>query len=265
MVSQKLDLLNAANIVAFAATVIVNGLAGSTSLIGGKVTAAVSNANPTLVTPAGYTFAIWGVIYGLLGLFVIYQALPGQRTKPFRAKISWLFVVSSILNIIWLFAWQFEALVASVVVMVLLLISLITIYLRLDIGRRKAGWGEIIAVHLPFSVYLGWITIATIANIAATLVSLNWNGLGLGPETWAVLIILIATVIASLVAFTRRDIAYELVIVWAFLGIAANQGSYPVVVTILYVCSAIVLVVLILSIYLYRFRPVGKRAGGVSR
>lgn len=265
MIAKKMSLLNWSNIVAFVSTVIVNSLAGSTTLIGGNTTASISNANPTLITPAGYTFAIWSVIYILLGAFVIYQALPEQRARPFQEKIGWLFVASSVLNILWLFAWQYEALTTSVALMVLLLASLILIYLRLNIGRGKARVGDRLAVHLPFSVYLGWITIATIANISATLVSLSWDGFGLDPETWAILIILVATVIASLVAFTRRDIAYELVIAWAFVGIAVNQGAHPTIVILLYACIIVVAVVLVLSIIYARTRPMGKWAGRSSR
>jgi len=251
-------LLRWSNVAAFILTVIVNGLAGSTTLIGGKLTAEVSNANPTLVTPAGYTFAIWSVIYVLLGLFVIYQVLPRSRMRSFQRQIGWLFVLSSAFNIIWLFAWQYEQLVISVVIMFLLLASLISIYLRLDIGRARANLGERIAVHLPFSVYLGWITIATIANVAATLVSLGWDGFGISSLVWAVLIILIAVVIAILVAFTRRDIAYELVIVWAFIGIAVNQSSNATIVAVTLAGAAVILIALVASIYFYRKRPMGK-------
>jgi tryptophan-rich sensory protein len=106
------SILRWANIVAFILTIIVNGLAGSTAIIGGKVTAQISDANPTLVTPAGYVFSIWGIIYLLLGIFVIYQALPGNQGKTFQKRIGWLFVLSSIFNIIWLFLWQYEYLAA---------------------------------------------------------------------------------------------------------------------------------------------------------
>lgn len=265
MVAKKMSLLNWSNILAFVLTVIVNGVAGGTDLIGGKNTAAISDANPTLITPAGYVFAIWGVIYLLLGAFVVYQALPGQRSRPFQGRVGWLFVASSAFNILWLFAWQYELLTTSVALMFLLLASLIFIYLRLDIGRAKAGKGERLAVHLPFSVYLGWITIATIADVSATLVSLGWDGFGLDPEAWALLIILIATVIASLVAIMRRDIAYELVIVWAFVGIAMNQGAHSTVVALLYVCAAIVLIVLAASIIFTRVKPMGMRRGNAPQ
>ncbi|MGB9841899.1 MAG: TspO/MBR family protein [Candidatus Bathyarchaeales archaeon] len=215
------------NILAFLATLIVNGLAGSTTVIGGKVTAQISDANPTLITPAGYVFSIWGIIYILLGVFVIFQALPSEKGKDYQKRIGWLFILSSLLNIAWLFLWQFEQLIPSVALMFLLLATLITIYLRLDVGKSAASLRERLAVYLPFSVYLGWITIASIANVAVALVSVNWDGFGINPETWATLIIIIALVITLLVIATRKDIAYGLVIIWALVGIAAKQSENP--------------------------------------
>ena len=248
-------LLRWCNIVAFVLVVIVNGIAGGTTIIGGRNTADVSNAYSTLITPAGYTFAIWGAIYILLGVFVIYQALPRSRSQVFHQKVGWLFVLSSLFNILWIFAWQNEYLAWSVLLIFLLLASLILIYLRLDIGRSKVGRDERLAVHLPFSVYLGWITIASIADVAATLVSVNWDGFGISPETWAILIILIAVLIASLVAYIRKDIAYELVVIWAFLGIAVNQGDYRTIQELLLASMVVVAIVLVASIIYARRIP----------
>jgi len=231
MTSNNSALLKLMNIVAFVLTVIVNSLAGSTTLIGGVNTAFISDSNPTLVTPAGYTFAIWGIIYFLLGAFVIYQALPGQRAKPYHSQIGWLFVLSSIINISWLFLWQYELLAPSLVLMFLLLASLILIYTRLGIGKSTPTFQERIAVHTPFSVYLGWITIASIANVSVTLVSLNWDGFGINPETWAILIIIIALLLTLIVTAKRKDIAYGLVVVWALLGIASKQTNTDIVTT----------------------------------
>jgi len=142
MAAKSFHFLKWLNAVAFVAVVFVNGLAGSTTLIGGKTTAQVSDANPTLITPVGYVFSIWAVIYVLLGVFVVFQALPGEKGREFRGKVGWLFIISSILNIVWIFLWQFEYLVLSVIVMLLLLATLILIYLRLDIGKSKVQLRE---------------------------------------------------------------------------------------------------------------------------
>ena len=252
--TQNSALLKWTNIFAFIFMVLINGLAGSTTLLGGKNTAEISNANFTLITPAGYVFSIWGIIYVLLGIFVVFQALPREREKEYHGKISWLFILSSIFNIVWLFLWQFEYLVFSVILMFLLLASLISIYLRLDIGKSQVGLAEKITVHLPFSTYLGWITIASIANVAVTLVSIGWNGFGISPETWATIIVVIALLITVLVIVTRKDIAYGLVIIWAFLGIAVGQSSNQNIVTLNQVSAIIVLIALVFSILISRLK-----------
>jgi benzodiazapine receptor len=246
--------LKLANILAFSLTIVINALAGSTTLIGGKVTAEISDANFTLITPAGYVFSIWGIIYILLGIFVVYQALPSQKTNDYQNKIGWLFVLSSIINIAWLFLWQFEYLIFSVALIFILLATLIAIYLRLDIGKSKVNLREKIAIHLPFSTYLGWITIASIANVATTLVSINWNGFGINPETWAYLIILIALLLSLIVIVTRTDVAYGLVIIWAFMGISASQTSYQNIVTLTQISAIVVLLALVLIIAINKLR-----------
>lgn len=246
-------LLRFSNILAFVFTIIVNSLAGSTTLIGGQVTADISDANFTLITPAGYVFSIWGVIYVLLGIFVVFQALPSQKGKDFQNKIGWLFVLSSIVNIVWLFLWQYEYLIFSVVLMFILLASLIAIYLRLDIGKSTVELREKIAVHLPFSTYLGWITIASIANVATTLVSINWDGFGLDLEIWALLIIIIALLLSLIVIITRKDVAYSLVIIWAFIGISAAQTVQNII-TLTQISAIIVLVAIIAGIIIQKLR-----------
>jgi benzodiazapine receptor len=243
-----------ANIAAFIAVVIVNGLAGATSIIGGRNTAQVSNSFPTLITPAGYVFSIWGIIYLLLGAFVVYQALPGQKGKLFQSRIGWLFILSCLANIFWLFLWQSEFLILTVPVMFLLLASLIFIYIRLGIGRQKAPPIEKLAVYFPFSVYLGWITIASIANVATTLVSLNWGGFGLSDQIWAALIVITVLIIATLVIFTRKDIAYTLVIIWALVGIGVNHNSNQPVFYLTEISALIIAVLLFAWIVLNRLR-----------
>jgi len=254
MAAADSTLLKWMNIIAFALTVVVNGLAGGTTILGGKLTSEISDANPTLITPAGYVFSIWGVIYVLLGIFVVFQALPSQKTKGYQERIGWLFVLSSLINIVWLFLWQFEYLSLSVVLMFLLLATLIAIYLRLNIGRSAVPLREKLAVHVPFSVYLGWITIASIANVSVTLVSVGWDGFGISQETWAILIIIIALLITLLVIATRKDVAYGLVVIWALLGVAVKQSGNQNIVTTTEISVVVIVIALALSILISRLR-----------
>ena len=249
----KASLLKWANVAAFVVTLIVNSLAG-TGLINGESTGSISDKYATLVTPAGYVFSIWSVIYILLFVFVAFQALPSQKDRPFQKQVSVLFLLSCIFNIAWIFLWQYEYITVSVPLIFALLASLIAIYLRLNIGKANVPMREKLSVHLPFSVYLGWITIASIADVAAALVSVNWNGFGISNETWAILVIAVASIIALTVTVTRRDIGYDLVIIWALLGIAVKQSAYRNIVTTTEISAIIVAIALVLSVIVFRFK-----------
>ena len=122
------------------------------------------------------------------------------------------------------------------------------------IGKSEAGIREKLTIHLPFSTYFGWITIASIANVSVTLVSLDWNGFGIMPETWATLIVIIALLIAVLVLVTRKDIAYGLVIIWAFVGISIGQNGNQNIVMVTQISAIIVFITLVSSILIAKLR-----------
>ena len=220
------------SIVLFLGVLEVNGLA-NTTILGGRTTGAVADAIPNLFVPAGLTFSIWGVIYLLLIAFVVYQTYwlfgaDENRTARLR-PIGILFIVSCALNITWLLSWQYSLVGMSVVIMLAFLVTLILAYLRLRAGSDRPRWVEYVFVYLPFSVYLGWISVATIANVTALLVTLGWNGFGAREGFWTVLMIGIALALALTVLFSRRDPAYALVFVWAFLGIYIKRTAVGVV------------------------------------
>ena len=226
MRSNRFRLLSILNFVAYLATVIVNALAVILPL-NNKTTNELSDQYPNLFVPAGFTFSIWGVIYVLLGIFVIYHlTLALKKQAPNHSaieKIGLFFVISCLANIAWIFAWHYEMVALSLALMLLLLASLLAIYLRVNIRQSAATRSEKYTVFIPFSVYLGWITVATIANVTALLVYLNWNTLGLGEQFWAVAVILVALVIALAVLFRRQDIFYCLVVDWALFGILMQR------------------------------------------
>jgi len=244
----------AVNIVAFIVTVAVNGMAGSTTLLGGVTSADVSDMYPTLVTPAGFTFAIWGVIYTLLALFVVYQALPKNRDKPFLGQVGMLFGLSSVCNVCWLFLWHYDLVTYSLVLMLALLASLIFVYRRLDVGRAAVSVKEMALVHLPFSVYLGWISIATIANVSVALTAVGWDGWGIPDATWAVVIIAVALVLTLAMLATRKDVAFSLVVVWALVGILSKQSDFQNIVLAAEVCIAIILLAIVAVVLVSRLK-----------
>jgi hypothetical protein len=239
------------NVLAVIATIVVNGLANALPL-NGLNTGEISDRFQVYFVPAGYVFSIWGLIYLGLILFAIYQALPAQRSNPRLRLIDIPFVLSCLANIVWLFLWHYEQFPLTILVMITLLGLLITIYLRLEIGRARVSPGERWLVHLPFSVYLGWVTVATIANATDVLDYLKWDGWSIPPEIWAVIMLIVATALTFWISLSRGDAAYLLVIVWAFAGIAIKQAGTPLVANTAWALSGILLVWLVVSALLFR-------------
>ncbi len=234
-----------ANILSVVLALTVNILA-STLPLNGQNTGEISDRFQVFFVPAGYVFAIWGVIYIGWIAFAIYQALPAQKESPRLRKLGYLFALSGLFNAAWLFCWHYNQFGLSVLVMLGLLGLLIASYLRLDVARTRVGAAEKWCVDIPFSVYLGWITVATLANVTDLLYYVNWNGFGIAPEVWAVILLLVASLVGLLMALTRRDAAYLFVLVWSFAGIAVKQAATPMVA---YAAWGAALVALGLAIY----------------
>lgn len=242
--------LSILNIAGFLGVVIVNGLANALP-INNKATGELSDQYPNLFVPAGLTFSIWGLIYILLAVFTLYSllsAIKKEATSSFIDKIGILFFLSCIANMGWIFAWHYEIVPLSLVFMLMLLGCLLAIYLRLGVGKKGLTKKEKYVVHLPFSVYLGWITIATIANVTALLVDLNWNRFGLSEQFWAAAVIVVGIAIALTVILRRQDIFYSLVVDWALLGILIKRLASPVPAQSVIIVAIIGLVLISLGI-----------------
>jgi len=227
----KKSLFQIGNIIVVISTIIINGLANLLP-INGKLTGEISDSIPNLFVPAGITFSIWGIIYVLLIIFIIYQGQDlfkkEKKDMGFLQDLSFLFIFANLMNICWIFLWHYEQIILSLAPMILLFLSLLFMYIRLDIGKKIVSKKEQLCVHVPISVYLGWITVATIANVTAALVTIGWDGFNINPEIWTILVLIIATLITLGVIIKRKDIAYSLVIIWAFLGIAIKRfGTDP--------------------------------------
>lgn len=231
-------------LLALIATIAVNVLSNALPL-NGLTAGEISDSFDIFFVPAGYVFSIWSVIYLGLIAYAIFQLLPAQRENPRLRQSGWWFVLSSVANSVWLFLWHYGYFGLSVLAMLTLLISLIVIYLRLGVGKEVVSSGERWLVHLPFSIYLGWITVATIANITAFLEFVDWNGFGIAPEIWTIIMLIVAIVVAGLMAYSRQDIAYLLVLIWAFIGIGVEQADTPLVANAAYVAAAVVALLVI--------------------
>jgi hypothetical protein len=214
------------NLLGFFGTVVVNALANSLP-INDRMTGELSDMYPNLFVPAGLTFSIWGVIYILLGLFAVYGLISAIRKDPekseFLDRVGILFFVASAANIIWIFLWHYLFVGFSLIAMVVLLVSLLGIYLRMGIGKRQMRRLVTAFAAIPFSVYLGWITIATVANVTALLVDVGWQGWGLQQAAWTIIVLGVAFFITLLMLLTRGDLYYALVVEWAYLGILIKR------------------------------------------
>ncbi|NJN81141.1 MAG: tryptophan-rich sensory protein [Caldilineaceae bacterium] len=211
-------------VVATVSTIVVNGLANALP-INGQQTGDISDRFDVFFVPAGYVFSIWGLIYIGMIAYSVFQALPSQRKNPRLQSIGYVYVLSALANIVWIFLWHYEVFPATLAVMLLLLISLIVIYQRLGTGQSVVSTAEKWLVRVPFSLYLGWITVATIANATSLLDYLGWSGWGISPQSWAVIMLLIAAVVGLGFSLLRGDIAYVLVIGWALAGIMVKHSD----------------------------------------
>jgi len=244
-------LLPVLNTVGLILMLTLNGLANALP-INGVTTGGVSDRYDNLFTPAGLTFSIWGVIYLLLTAFVVHQWMVARKgADAFTSRVDIWFFVSCLANAGWILAWHYELLPLSLALMLVLLGCLLAVYLRLGIGVRQVARGERMLVHLPFSVYLGWITVATIANVAALLTSIQWGAWGLSAQFWTVTVIAVGTAIALAMAFRRGDIYFGLVVVWALVGIllkrlgnstVSDQAIVVATIAALVLVSAVVIV-----------------------
>ena len=235
------------------ATITVNALANIIPF-NGLHTGEISDRFHVYFVPAGYVFAIWGLIYTGLIAYGIYQALPAQRENARLRRIDGLFIMASLANIVWLFLWHYGQFVGTLAAMLVLLAALISIYMSLGVGRTKASPAESWLVRVPFSIYLGWITVATIANVTEVLDYLQWNRWGLSQETWMVIILGAVAVIAALMNLTRRDVAYALVILWALIGIAAKFPAAGIVTVATWVAFGLAALTLIIA-FLVKRKP----------
>jgi hypothetical protein len=177
--------------------------------------------------------------------FAVYQALPSQRTNPRLRAVGWWVALGGLANSAWIFLWHYEQFPLTLVAMLVLLGTLIVTYLRLGIGREAISLAETWAVRVPFSIYLGWITVATVANVTSVLDYLRWDAFGLAPEFWMWIILGAVLVISALMNFSRRDTAYALVILWALAGISIRHAAVAAVAVPTWITFGLVAVTLV--------------------
>lgn len=202
---------------------VINGLS-LTNILGGFTTGEISDLYINLFTPAGITFSIWSVIYAYLLIFALYVlGVFRKSSNAIIEKIGKPFILSCICNIAWMFSWQYQLIWLSLIFMIVLFLSLATIVMRLKASPLSTK--EMWLVKVPFSIYFGWITVATVANITVFLVSIGWNGFGFNDPFWMIIIASVAALIGIITTLVNKDFFYGLVFVWAYAGILFKHLS----------------------------------------
>ncbi len=257
----KIKILISLNILAYITLILFNFLANSLP-IGGRSTGEISAMYTVLVTPASYAFSIWGLIYFLLAGFVILQAVPQWRNEQKIRQIGPWFIVNSALNCLWIVLWHHLYITSSVFVMIAILLSLIIIYLKIrdpreiqnlnmNVKLRFALKLDYFFVILPFSIYLGWISVASIVNISIGLSASNWNGWGVSESIWAIVVLGVAFLLALRMLHKFHDKAFVLVVIWALIAIGMKQHD-----TLLVAYSSWGLALLLLLVMIWKTRKV---------
>lgn len=236
-----------ATLFAILATLTINVLSNFFPLKGANI-GEISNTilQGVQITPANYAFAIWGLIYIGLIAYGFYQLRPQQRQDPRLQRVSILLIIACVAQIVWVYLFTMRFFWLSVVAMLVILLSLIGAYLQLGVGKVRALRDRQWLAHIPLSIYLGWISVATVVNIASALYISNWDGWGISDINWTAIMLVVATVIAAIVAMQRADVAFTCVFIWAYIAIAIRQVDNPTI-SITAVVSAIVLGFLLVS------------------
>jgi hypothetical protein len=214
----KIIILKALVVAAYLGMLYMNYLANARPL-NNRMTGEVSDQYPTLFTPAGLTFSIWGIIYAMLGIYVGITVLSPKSSfsQPYQTTVMILFILSSLLNVTWLVLWHYDYIFLSTVVMILLLLSL-------GIGVMIIPSSETL-IKSSFSIYFAWICVALIANVTILLIKYQFNGFGIAPLYWLIAILVIGVIISFVVLLKTHDILFGLVLIWAYFGILIKHIS----------------------------------------
>lgn len=227
-------------LVAIASTFIIN-LWSNLFPINGENIGELSNAlfQEVLIIPANYAFIIWGLIYVELFIFAAYQMRSVQATNPRLQRGGYWLVGACAAQNLWVLLFLLRQFALSVVAMAVILISLAAYYLALSVGTANVPKKEVWRAHIPISIYLGWISVATVVNVAIALYSSNWSGFGISPQVWTIIIMGFAALIGIWILLQHGDVAYPLVFVWAFVAIALKQIAHPFIAGVALSLSAV--------------------------
>ncbi len=234
----KLNLRQIAVLLSTLLAITINGLANALPF-NGITTGEVSDSFNTYFVPAGYVFSIWGLIYIGLILFSIYQASPARRDNPRLSKVGWWVVIGNLANATWMFFWHYQFFGWTLVAMLTLLASLLLVYTGLR-SEKSVSPADFWLASVPFSIYLGWISVATIANISDVLYYYRWGQFGITAEIWMVVMLAVVAALAWIMTLRQRDWAYLAVLLWALAGIGVKFPANGIVTTAIWASFGVV-------------------------
>lgn len=259
------------NLAALVLVVALNAFANVFRL-GGQTTGQVSADYPTLFTPAGVTFSIWGALYLLMLIFAIFQmGITKNEVEGInmRLDVDLWFVISCAMNAGWVISWHFGAIGLSVLFILGLLVSLVQIVDRIELHKFSSAAGRVSVIG--FHLYLGWICAATIANMSVFLTKIHWSGWGLSEEAWTIMVLIVAAALGIALSIVRKAPAATLALVWAFAGILVRhvsitgyQAQYPLIIVTILAGIAFMLGAMLVSIRALNFGRVRRLESGAS-
>lgn len=213
----------------------------------------ISQKYDNLFTPAGYAFAIWGLIFlGLLayGIFQVRRAFFSEKESPFIEQTGYWFAAANVLNAAWVFAFLYDYTGVSVLIMLGILFSLIKIILKTNMERWDAPIEILAFVWWPICLYSGWIAVATIANISAYLTKIGWDGFGLGDQEWTIIMVIVATLLNAVMVWKRNMREFAAVGIWALVAIfVRHRNSIDVIAYVALACSIVLFVIVAIHGY----------------
>lgn len=227
---KKVKTLAILNLIIFVIAFTVSNLS-QLGIFGGGTNKDISDKYDTVFTPAGLTFAIWGVIYLSLFGFVIYHLVRAYKDDIHAdanqdiLKIGNLFIINNLATTFWVFAFTYEYLFTSMLLIIIQLITLTKIFINLNLFDNDKTFNNKLFTQFPLTIYFAWLCVATIANISVYLVSKNWDGFGIDPNIWAIVMVLVTVVLAVFIITVKQNPFFGLVVIWALYGIVLKRTA----------------------------------------
>jgi hypothetical protein len=232
------------SVIAYLIMVTFNILANLIPL-NGMTTGELSNRYPSLITPAGYTFLIWTIIYALLFAYTIYQLEILVHRRKLGSKVTsyirLYFILSCLCNAAWIVAWHYNYIALSLMLIIIILVCLS--FINIYVYTEELSFREKLFIRLPFSIYFGWVTVATVVNTSVLLISVRWSGFGIPAQVWTIVAALIILIVASVNTLKHKSLAYAATVIWAYVGILVKHiskayldGQYPEVIIAIIIC-----------------------------